>query len=51
MSDPTTMHWVITHKGKAQIRAEEEVMGRAAAALSRQVRRLSHRVRQVFRHP
>jgi hypothetical protein len=51
MSDPITMHWVITHKSEAQIRAEEESMGRAAAALSRQVRRLNRRVRQVFRRP
>lgn len=49
MSDPITMHWVITHRSEAQIRAEEESMGRAAAALSRQVRRLNHRICQVFR--
>jgi hypothetical protein len=49
MSDPSTMHWVIAHKSESQIRAEEESTGRAAAALSRRVRHLRRRVRQVLR--
>lgn len=51
MSDPITMHWVLTHKSESQIRAEEESTGRAAAALSRRVRRLRRRVSRVLGRP
>lgn len=51
VSDPVTMHWVLTHKSEAQIRAEEESMGRLAASLSRWARRLRARLTRVFLRP
>jgi hypothetical protein len=51
MSDPVsvTMHWVLTHKSKAQIRAEEESAGRLAAAWSRRFGRARTLLTSTFR--
>jgi len=51
MSDPVTMHWVLTHKSDSQVRAEDESAGRLAATLSRPVRRLRARVGKALRRP
>ena len=51
MSDPITMHWVLTHKSESQIRAEEESAGKLAATLSRPVRRLRFKVAKALRRP
>ncbi|WNV86410.1 hypothetical protein [Umezawaea sp. Da 62-37] len=50
MSDPVTvnMHWMLTHKSRSQIRAEEESAGRLAAAVSGRLKRTREALSRVF---
>ncbi|PRY35741.1 hypothetical protein CLV43_113168 [Umezawaea tangerina] len=50
MSDPVTvnMHWMLTHKSRSQIRAEEESAGRLAAALAGCLKRTRSALSRAF---